>query len=148
MPLAVELWHDAAVASQECKLLPALQAQAASDTRLARDIRQAEDKAEADAAEEQRLRQEELDSIDRRGGCLLRGPWGAVHVHTKLCAAPVQSQAAHAMSAHAKSACEQGVHAATSYERLHRVTVSGCIPKLQWSPGASPYAMESLQVWL
>ena len=42
-----------------------LQSKAASDTRLARDIKQAEDKAEADAAEEQRLRQEEMDSIDR-----------------------------------------------------------------------------------
>ena len=46
-------------------MLSHLQSKAASDTRLARDIKQAEDKAEADAAEEQRLRQEEMDSIDR-----------------------------------------------------------------------------------
>jgi len=42
-----------------------VQAKAASDARLARDIQEAEDRAEANAAEEARLRQEELDSIDR-----------------------------------------------------------------------------------
>ncbi|DBA90152.1 hypothetical protein WJX77_003574 [Trebouxia sp. C0004] len=42
-----------------------LQAKAASDARLARDIQEAEDRAEANAAEEARLRQEELESIDR-----------------------------------------------------------------------------------
>lgn len=47
---------------QTCDLV---QAKAASDARLARDIQQAEDRAEATAAEEARLRQQELDSIDR-----------------------------------------------------------------------------------
>jgi len=42
-----------------------VQAKAASDARLARDIQEAEDRAEANAAEEARLRQEELESIDR-----------------------------------------------------------------------------------
>ena len=42
-----------------------MQAKAASDARLARDIQEAEDRAEANAAEEARLRQEEWDSIDR-----------------------------------------------------------------------------------
>lgn len=42
-----------------------LQAKAASDARLARDIQEAEDKAELTAAEEARIRQQELDSIDR-----------------------------------------------------------------------------------
>ena len=42
-----------------------VQAKAASDAWLARDIQEAEDRAEANAAEEARLRQEELDSIDR-----------------------------------------------------------------------------------
>ena len=44
-----------------------MQAKAASDARLARDIQEAEDRAEANAAEEARLRQEELESIDRYG---------------------------------------------------------------------------------
>ena len=42
-----------------------MQAKAASDARLARDIQEAEDRAEANAAEEARLRQQELESIDR-----------------------------------------------------------------------------------
>lgn len=42
-----------------------MQAKAASDARLARDIQEAEDRAEANAAEEARLRQEEWESIDR-----------------------------------------------------------------------------------
>ena len=46
-------------------MLLCLQAKAASDARLARDIQEAEDRAEANAAEEARLRQEELDSINR-----------------------------------------------------------------------------------
>lgn len=50
--------------SQVCVHL-LVQAKAASDARLARDIQEAEDRAEANAAEEARLRQEEWDSIDR-----------------------------------------------------------------------------------
>lgn len=42
-----------------------VQAKAASDARLARDVQEAEDRAEASAAEEARLRQQELESIDR-----------------------------------------------------------------------------------
>ncbi len=52
-----------------CKALSSVslsvQAKAASDARLARDIQEAEDRAEANAAEEARLRQQELESIDR-----------------------------------------------------------------------------------
>ena len=46
-----------------------VQAKAASDARLARDIQEAEDQAEANAAEEVRLRQEEWESIDRSAYC-------------------------------------------------------------------------------
>lgn len=42
-----------------------MQAKAASDARLERDVQEAEDKAEATAAEEARHRQQELESIDR-----------------------------------------------------------------------------------
>ena len=42
-----------------------VQAKAASDARLERDVQEAEDKAEATAAEEARHRQQELESIDR-----------------------------------------------------------------------------------
>ena len=44
-----------------------------SDARLARDIQEAEDRAEANAAEEARLRQEEWDSIDRSAHFHLKG---------------------------------------------------------------------------
>jgi len=60
-----------------------VQAKAASDARLARDIQEAEDRAEANAAEEARLRQEELESIDRYSQRIMYSFWQS---HSPPCA--------------------------------------------------------------